>query len=268
MQGGGGIGIPQAAVLPSAGFTPSAAFSWARPVCTACSWCAADQGTHAHRRVARVADGGFGRRYRNGLGGGFVQRFGTNTRRMAVHFLARFHGHFATTSFTSRSKAGEAGGFAGQQQRGIHAVGLDVDRAPSAAPRRVRADDGGGVCRACERHHIKRLQLVEQAAELPQMMDSAPAGKCPRPPRPAPCAGSAGAVAVAGLTMTGTPTAARVRPSPQAPGGEVEGIDEQRHATGGHAQYAALEQRVFCPGARHRRQGRWVTSPSASPSLA
>lgn len=126
---------------------------------------AADQGTHAHRRVARVADGGFGQAGTDGLGSGFVQRLGHEHAADGGAFLARFHGHFAGHFFHQQVKCGRVGGFAGQEQGGIHAVGLDVDAHRALHHGGVRADDGGGVCRAGERHHVEGLQLVEQARE-------------------------------------------------------------------------------------------------------
>ena len=54
------------------------------------------------------------------------------------------------------------------------------------------------------------------------------------------------AVAVAGLTITGTPDSSAGRGLlPQAPGREVEGVDEQRHAARRHLHVLRLERRLL-----------------------
>ena len=54
------------------------------------------------------------------------------------------------------------------------------------------------------------------------------------------------AVAVAGLTITGTPeSSAGRRLLPQAPGREIEGVDEQREAARRHLEVLRLEDRLL-----------------------
>ena len=209
---------------------------------------AADQRAHAHGVMARVAHRGFGQTgaERSGDLGGLL--LGHQHASDGGAFLPGFHGHLARHFLDQQVQRLGAG--TGQEPGRVQAVGLDVHAHRQARDGRVRADQFGRLGRAGEGQHVKRLELIEQASRGPadhrqrarrqharvdHVLDHAlrePGGGGGR------------------LDDDGHAREQRRRGLfPQAPAGEVEGVDEQRHAACGHQHVLGLEQRVFSQAA-------------------
>ena len=192
---------------------------------------AVDQRSHAHSVVARVAYGDFGQLCTDGLGHTVVQSLRYQHAAYGRAFLAGFDRHFAHHLTRQQGGSFAVRAMAGQQQRAVHAVGLDIAAHRMAADGRVRAYGRSRLRRPCERDHIHGLQLIEQSGgtaaddgQRPRRqyagIDHIPDHALGQP------GGGRGRLDDDGHARE----QGRSRFFPQPPGREVEGVDEQRHA--------------------------------------
>ena len=213
---------------------------------------AAGQRSHAHRLVARVADLDRGQRRGDGFGGCRRVRLRHQHAADRRAFLAGLDGHLARHFLHHQREGLATRRRVGPEQRAVQAVGLGIHADRMAQHDVVAADGPRRVGRAGEGHQVERLQCLDQAF-------GASAHDSQRALRQHAGGDHVGDHALrqprgGGGRLDHHRHAREQRRGgllPQPPGGEVEGVDEQRQAALRGEEVGALERAVLAQ--LHRR---------------